>query len=98
MRFILEKFTRQIDNFTIRKKMLFIYIFCMLLPIMLTDGVIIYTVLHTEAQLHRSEMEDVADAVNYQIFYDVDTVSKVAKSIYANQYINEFLEIGRAHV
>lgn len=92
MRFILEKFTRQIDNFSIRKKMLFIYIFCMLLPIMLTDGVIIYTVLHTEAQLHRSEMEDVADAVNYQIFYDVDTVSKVAKSIYANQYINDFLE------
>lgn len=73
--------------------MIFIYIFCMLLPITLTDGVIIYTVLHTEAQLRRSEMEDIADAVNYQIFYDVDTVSKVAKSIYANQYINDFLEM-----
>lgn len=92
MKFILEKFTRQIDNFTIRKKMIFIYIFCMLLPITLTDGVIIYTVLHTEEQLRRSELEDIADAVNYQIFYDVDTVSKVAKSIYANQYINDFLE------
>ena len=93
MQSILEKFVRHIDNFSIRKKMIFIYIFCMLLPITLTDGVIIYTVLHTEAQLRRSEMEDIADAVNYQIFYDVDTVSKVAKSIYANQYINDFLEI-----
>ena len=93
MQFILEKFVRQIDNFSIRKKMIFIYIFCMLLPITLTDGVIIYTVLHTEAQLRRSEMEDIADAVNYQIFYDVDTVSKVAKSIYANKYINDFLEM-----
>ena len=93
MQSILEKFVRQIDNFSIRKKMIFIYIFCMLLPITLTDGVIIYTVLHTEAQLRRSEMEDIADAVNYQIFYDVDTVSKVAKSIYANQYINDFLEM-----
>ena len=62
MQFILEKFVRQIDNFSIRKKMIFIYIFCMLLPITLTDGVIIYTVLHTEAQLRRSEMEDIADA------------------------------------
>lgn len=92
MRSILEKFAGQIDNFSIRKKMIFIYIFCMLLPITLTDGVIIYTVLHIEAQLRRSEMENVADAVNYQIFYDVDTVSKVAKSIYVNQYINDFLE------
>ena len=62
MQSILEKFVRQIDNFSIRKKMIFIYIFCMLLPITLTDGVIIYTVLHTEAQLRRSEMEDIADA------------------------------------
>lgn len=92
MRSILGKFAGQIDNFSIRKKMIFIYIFCMLLPITLTDGVIIYTVLHIEAQLRRSEMENVADAVNYQIFYDVDTVSKVAKSIYVNQYINDFLE------
>lgn len=92
MQSILEKFAGQIDNFSIRKKMIFIYIFCMLLPITLTDGVIIYTVLHIEAQLRRSEMENVADAVNYQIFYDVDTVSKVAKSIYVNQYINDFLE------
>ena len=92
MQSILEKFVRQIDNFSIRKKMIFIYIFCMLLPITLTDGVIIYTVLHTEAQLLRSEMEDIADAVSYQIFYDVDTVSKVAKSIYTSQYINDFLE------
>lgn len=92
MQSILEKFAGQIDNFSIRKKMIFIYIFCMLLPITLTDGVIIYTVLHIEAQLRKSEMENVADAVNYQIFYDVDTVSKVAKSIYVNQYINDFLE------
>ena len=62
MQSILEKFVRHIDNFSIRKKMIFIYIFCMLLPITLTDGVIIYTVLHTEAQLRRSEMEDIADA------------------------------------
>lgn len=64
----------------------------MLLPITLTDGVIIYTILHTEVQLRKAEIEDVADAVNYQIFYDVDTISKVAKSIYTNRYINNFLE------
>ena len=28
-----------------------------------------------------------------RFFYDVDTVSKVAKSIYANKYINDFLEM-----
>lgn len=92
MRFIMEKISRQIDNFSIRKKMILIYIFCMLLPITLTDGVIIYTILHTEVQLRKAEIEDVADAVNYQIFYDVDTISKVAKSIYTNRYINNFLE------
>ncbi|MFR2338676.1 MAG: hypothetical protein ACLS7X_04965 [Mediterraneibacter gnavus] len=52
----------------------------MLLPITLTDGVIIYTVLHTESTACADlKWKDIADAVNYQIFYDVDTVSKVAK-------------------
>ena len=92
MKFTLEKLTRRIDNFSIRKKMILIYIFCMLLPITLTDGAIIYTVVHTEEQLQKTELEDVADAVNNQFFYDVDTVSKVAKRIYSNQYINDFLE------
>lgn len=73
--------------------MLFVYIFCMLFPLILTDGAILYTVMHTEKRMRQSEREGIADAVNYEIFYDVDSVSKVAKSIYTNRYINNFLEM-----
>ena len=92
MQFILEKFVRQIDNFQSAKNDFYLHILYAFTN-HADRRVIIYTVLHTEAQLRRSEMEDIADAVNYQIFYDVDTVSKVAKSIYANKYINDFLEM-----
>ena len=92
MKKILDKLLDFTDDLTIRKKMLLVYIFCMLIPLFLTDGAIIYTVFRTEQQLQSSEMEDIAEAVRYQIFYDVDSVSRVAKSIYTNSYIDEFLE------
>jgi two-component system sensor histidine kinase YesM len=37
------------DNFKIKKKLLILYVFCVLLPLILTDSFIIYVVVHTLA-------------------------------------------------
>jgi len=80
------------DNFKIKKKFYIIYILCMLLPLIVTDSVIIYIVIHSEQVSRRHEMENIANAVHYNLYNGIDSVAELGKSIYMNKYINEFLD------
>lgn len=80
------------DNFKIKKKFYIFYILCMLFPLVLTDSVIIYTVVHSEQVSRRHEMENIANAVHYNIYKSIDSASELGKSIYMSKYIDEFLD------
>lgn len=80
------------DDFKIKKKFYIIYILCMLLPLILTDSVIIYIVIHSEQVSRRHEMENIANAVQYSVYNSVDSAAELGKSIYMNKYIDEFLD------
>lgn len=92
MKKLLQKFEVHIDDFKIKKKLYILYIFCVLLPLFLTDGLIIYSVIQSEQATVRHDMENVADAVKYSFTNSVDNAADIAKSIYTNKYIDEFLE------
>lgn len=92
MKYIWEKIENYLLRFTIQKKMLMIYFFCIVCPLIITDSFIIYTVFHSEYTVNRSETKNIADAVQYRLFYEIDTISRVANSIDQNKYINDFLE------
>ena len=92
MKYIWEKIENYLLRFTIQKKMLMIYFFCIVCPLIITDSFIIYTVFHSEYTVNRSETKNIADAVQYRLFYEIDTISRIANSIDQNKYINDFLE------
>lgn len=86
---VLESF---LDNFKIKKKLQILYVVCMLIPLILTDSIVLYIVIHTEQVEHEYEMQNIASAVQYSFINNIDNTANTAKSIYMNKYIDEFLE------
>lgn len=86
------KLEEYLDNCSIRRKLLILYIFCVLLPIVITDSVIVYIVFHTEEVSRQHEMENAASAVEYNFINRVDNMARIAENTYTNRYIDDFME------
>lgn len=93
---IIEKFIkvleRYMDNLSIKKKFIQLYIFCVLLPLIITDSVVLYIEDSMESQRQYHEMANVANAVSYNISALVENAGEIAKSMYTNRRMNSFLE------
>jgi two-component system sensor histidine kinase YesM len=91
----MEKFLRRfesfMDDFEIRKKLFILYIVCVILPLIVTDGFIIYFVVHSEQTERQHDMENIANAIQYNFTNSINNASGVARNIYMNKYINDFL-------
>ena len=79
------------DNFTVKRKLLIVYVFCMIVPLVITDSVILGIVLKSEQRARLHEMENIANAVEYNLLSEADSASKYAKSIYISKYLDNFL-------
>ena len=93
---IIEKFIkvleRYMDNLSIKKKFIQLYIFCVLLPLIITDSVVLYIVDSMESQRQYHEMANVANAVSYNISALVENAGEIAKSMYTSRRVNSFLQ------
>ena len=93
---IIEKFIkvleRYMDNLSIKKKFIQLYIFCVLLPLIITDSVVLYIVASMESQRQYHGIANVANAVSYNISALVENAGEIAKSMYTNRRMNSFLE------
>ncbi|QEN03445.1 HAMP domain-containing protein [Thiospirochaeta perfilievii] len=83
---------RIIDDYSIRKKFFLLYILCVLLPIVITDSIVIYDVLRTERDIIERKMGNIANAVEYNFKNNINRASEIARSVYINKYIDEFLD------
>ncbi|HOO28543.1 MAG TPA: signal transduction protein, partial [Lachnospiraceae bacterium] len=91
MKHLLDFIEVRLDDFKIKKKLYILYILCVLFPLILTDSVIIYTVINSEQTDRKHGMENIANAVQYFLDSRVDSAAKLGKSIFINRYIDEFL-------
>lgn len=91
MRMIMEKLENRLNDYRLKKKLQVLYIFCVLFPLVVTDGVILYNLIRSERQRQQYEMENVASAVQYNLSNTVEHSAAAAKNIYLNQYIENFL-------
>lgn len=80
------------DNFTIKRKLIILYVFCVIVPLIITDSVIGGIVFQSEKVNQQHEMENIASAVRYNLSSEIDSAAKYAKSIYTSKYIDEFLK------
>lgn len=88
---IVEKLERRMNNYNLKKKLHILYIFCMLIPLIITDSVILFIVIHSEQVKQQHVMENDASAVQYSLSGSVESAATKAKNIYMNRYIEEFL-------
>lgn len=81
-----------INDYSIKKKLILFYLCCVLLPLFITDSVILGIIYYGEVNDKRDEMEGIASAVEAEVNYNLEEVSKMANAIYLSRYINEFLD------
>ena len=81
-----------INDFSIKKKLILFYLCCVLLPLFITDSVILGIIYYGEVGDKRDEMENIASAVESELDYNLEEAAKMANAIYLSRYINEFLD------
>ncbi len=82
---------RDLNDLSLRKKLRYLYYFCILVPIVLTDAVILFSLFRAEQAEQFRDMAGVASAVKYSITSFVESPTVVARSIYLDSSIQEFL-------
>lgn len=89
---IWKRLQKKMDDYELKKKMYFLYIFCVLVPLLITDSVIIYNFIDAEKFQQKYEMENMASAVQYRFYENVELAARLARNIYTRSDVNEFLE------
>ena len=88
----IEKCKEQFNDMSLKSKLYGLYIFCVLVPLIVTDGVIFYSLIRAEQAAQQHEMESQASSVQYNISSFVENSSTLAKSFYMNDYVRDFLD------
>lgn len=77
-----------LNDLSVRKKMGALFLFCVLLPLIVTDSIVVGMLSgYQKAQLRH----DTASAAVYYLSGEVNGASDMAQNIYLNQYLNDFL-------
>lgn len=86
--FLIEK----LDNLRLQQKLWLIQIFCVLLPLLITDSVILTLIFNEEKRATMQEMDNIADSVKYIISDSVESAVGLMQNIYGNRYVDEFIK------
>jgi len=81
-----------INDYSIKKKLILFYLCCVLLPLFITDSVILGIIYWGEVSDKQDEMEGIASSIEAELDYNFEEAFKMANAIYLSRYINEFLD------
>ncbi len=84
---IIEK----LDSLSLRKKLNLVQVFCVILPLLLTDSLLLVSLIRTEARNNEETIGKIADSVSYTLQDAFDYPIHLANNIHSNRYINEFI-------
>ncbi len=79
------------NNLTIRSKLLLLYIFCVLIPIIITDAIIMYTVNvnYNESQLR--DLRHAIERVEYNLGQNIEACTLFTNNMYTDSLLDKFL-------
>lgn len=89
--FLRIKIEEWLNDLNLRKKLWVLYYVCILIPIFVTDGIILYTLISEEHAKQQNEMHNIANAVQYNISNFIENSAVLATSINTNSSVQEFL-------
>ena len=81
-----------INNLKIRDKLILFYIVCVLLPLIVTDVLIVRRMVEEERRTEYLGRESIANAVENDLDATIDDVSWLANRLYLNRKIYNFVE------
>ena len=87
----LGKMQNIMNDFNIKKKLIIIYVFCMIIPVVLTDSIILYILYDAEKKEQRYEFENITNSVRYGLEYTFDEAVNKMNDIYVDEAVNDFL-------
>ncbi len=79
------------NNLKIRTKMLLIYAFCVLLPIILTDSIILYNMNKSDKESQLVSLSHAMDRVEYNLNTTINNCIMFTNNMYYDRDLNKFL-------
>lgn len=79
------------NDFNISKKLLIIYVFCVILPLVLTDSVILYMIYDAGQKERLYEYENIVNSIRYDLAYTFEDVVNQMNDVYMDSAVNDFL-------
>ena len=92
MKWLWKVLEEKINDYSIRKKLLLFYLCCVLLPLFITDSVILSILYRGEITERNAEMKSIAGAVEVELTHTFQEAVKIVNNIYINRSVNEFLD------
>ena len=81
-----------LNNISLKRKLIFMYLFCVMLPLIISDGAVVFSVLSADLKARHQKMDNVAEAIKYSMTTAVESAVDLTQVVYGNRYVNEFLE------
>lgn len=88
---IVNRIIDKLNDYNVKQKLLTLYIFCVLIPLVITDSVILAVVIKADRSSQQHELENIAAAVEYSLISKLDSAGTITKNIYMNRIIDEFM-------
>lgn len=89
---LFSKTEAMLNNISLKWKLILMYLFCVILPLIISDGAVIFSVLNADLKARHQEMDNVAEAIKYSMSAAVESAVDLTQVVYGNRYVNEFLE------
>lgn len=80
------------NDCNIRMKLIIIYVFCVIFPLVLTDSVVFYTLYDAGEKEQIHEFENVTNAIRYDLEYTLEEIVKQMYDLYMDREVYEFLD------
>ena len=87
-----DKLVRILNNLTLRKKLLLLYIFCVFFPLIFTDAFIARMIFENEQLNYEEKMQIVASNVATDFYNSIRSATDLSNSIVVNRSVYSFLD------
>ena len=85
------KYRNVINNLKIRNKLAIIYVFCVLIPVIVTNWVVLSAIKSNVRNQEAIRMQNVMDRIKYNIQSEVEGCISIASNLCTDKVINQFL-------
>ena len=87
-----NKIINYLNKLSLNKKLLIIQIFCVILPLVLSDFLLVSSIIRAVKNENLQEMNATAESVAFTVTTSLNRSVEFINNIYSNRYVNEFIE------